>query len=232
MSELRPFSELTKDFTPERRQRIEAKKAELRAAMRAAEVPKVSYIEALGTRLKMIAEFLKGKSKYRLWAVPAAMASILAIVAYNLDYKELMSMLIVVQYAGEKTGDKDYEELKSMLANYEERRFMLAKSTDRQRELVTAHSAHATDKIRLLVGTEERIKEDGFPEADHHWNFLSIGERLDLKGKELKVLIGLSGKLKKGSDYQVEKSQGTTSITFTNDILSGQAVLVVVEAKN
>ena len=33
MSELRPFSELTKDFTPERRQRIEAKKAELRAAM-------------------------------------------------------------------------------------------------------------------------------------------------------------------------------------------------------
>ena len=28
-----PFSELTKDFTPERRRRIEAKKAELRAAM-------------------------------------------------------------------------------------------------------------------------------------------------------------------------------------------------------
>ena len=33
MSGRRPFSELTKDFTPERRQRIEAKKAELRAAM-------------------------------------------------------------------------------------------------------------------------------------------------------------------------------------------------------
>ena len=33
MNGLRPFSELTKDFTPERRQRIEAKKAELRAAM-------------------------------------------------------------------------------------------------------------------------------------------------------------------------------------------------------
>ena len=28
-----PFSKLTKDITPERRQRIEAKKAELRAAM-------------------------------------------------------------------------------------------------------------------------------------------------------------------------------------------------------
>ncbi|MDE2734787.1 MAG: hypothetical protein OXI72_10375 [Gemmatimonadota bacterium] len=33
MSGRRLFSELTKDFTPERRQRIEAKKAELRAAM-------------------------------------------------------------------------------------------------------------------------------------------------------------------------------------------------------
>ena len=33
MSSRRPFSELTKDFTPERRRRIEAKKAELRVAM-------------------------------------------------------------------------------------------------------------------------------------------------------------------------------------------------------
>ena len=33
MSGRHPFSELTKDFTPERRQRIEAKKAELRAAI-------------------------------------------------------------------------------------------------------------------------------------------------------------------------------------------------------
>ena len=33
MSGHRPFSELTKDFTPERRQRIEAQKVELRAAM-------------------------------------------------------------------------------------------------------------------------------------------------------------------------------------------------------
>ena len=33
MSGHRPFSELTKDFTPERLQRIEAKKAELRATM-------------------------------------------------------------------------------------------------------------------------------------------------------------------------------------------------------
>ena len=33
MSGHRPFNELTKDFTPERRQRIEAKKADLRAVM-------------------------------------------------------------------------------------------------------------------------------------------------------------------------------------------------------
>ena len=184
-------------------------------------------LEALARRLKIIAEFLKGRivsplarevpaaipptrqpaysagSKYSLWPVPAAMAMILAIVVYY-------------------PGDKDYEEFKSILA----------KSTDRQQELVMASSAHATDKIRLLVGTEERIKEDGFPETDHRWIFLAIGERLDLKGQELKVLIGLSGELKKGSDYRVEKSQGTTFIIFTNKILSGEAVLAVVEAKN
>ena len=33
MSGHHPFSALTKEFTPERRQRIEAKKAKLRAAM-------------------------------------------------------------------------------------------------------------------------------------------------------------------------------------------------------
>ena len=33
MSRHRPFRELTKDFTPERRQRVEEKKAELRVAM-------------------------------------------------------------------------------------------------------------------------------------------------------------------------------------------------------
>ena len=237
MSELRPFSELTKDFTPERRQRIEAKKAELRAAMQAAEVSKVSYIEALGTRLKMIAEFLKGRSKSRRWAVPAAIPAPVPLTQSRSKSRRwavpaivvpamAIILAIVVPY------DKDYEELKSMLANYEKRQSMLAKSTDRQRELVTAHSAHATDKIRLLVGTEERIKEDGLSETDHRWIFLAIGERLDLKGRELKVLIGLSGKLKKESDYQVEKSQGTTFITFTNNILSGQSVLAVVEAKN
>ena len=95
MSGRRPFSELTKNFTPERRQRIEAKKVELRAAMplhelRQAQVmtqkelsetlavsePAIakmerrtdmyvstlrSYIEALGGRLKIVAEFPEGE---------------------------------------------------------------------------------------------------------------------------------------------------------------------------
>ena len=229
----RPFSELTKDFTPERLQRIEAKKAELRAT----EMPKVAYIEELGRQLKLIAEFLKERSKYRLvWAVPA-MAMILAIAVVP----PLITPIVL---------NRASEELTSMPAK--EPMSMLAQSIDSQRELVMA-SAHATDKIHLLVETEERLKEEGFLKTDHgffhrHYEMVkkpkidnpqvknvSIGERLDLELKpdqELKVLISLSGVLKKGSDYQVEKSQGTTFITFTDNIPSGEAVLAVVEAKN
>ena len=88
------FSELTKDFTPERRARVEARKAELRAAMplhelrqaramtqkAVGEVLKVNqpavaklerradmyvsnlraYIEAMGGRLNIVAEFPQG----------------------------------------------------------------------------------------------------------------------------------------------------------------------------
>ena len=95
MSGRRPFTELTKDFSPERRARVEAKKAELRAAMplhelrraRAmtqkalAETLKVKQpaiarmerradmyvsnlrglIEAMGGRLRIIAEFPEGE---------------------------------------------------------------------------------------------------------------------------------------------------------------------------
>ena len=95
MSGRHPFSELTKDFTPERRQRVDAMKSELLAEMplhelrRAkaltqrdlAETLKVnqpaiskleqradvyvsslrSYVEALGGRLKIVAEFPEGE---------------------------------------------------------------------------------------------------------------------------------------------------------------------------
>ena len=188
--------------------------------------PIVSYIKALGRRLKTIAEFLKGRSENRPWAVPATAAGavILAIV---------MVPALFDQASEEPT-------------------FM--PPIDRPPELVPVHGGQATDEmplLHLLVGTEERLKEDGLLETDHGFfcrkyemvakpkadnpqvKVVSIGERLPLKpDQELKVLIGLSGELKKGSDYQVEKSPGTTFITFTNEILSGKAVLAVVEAKN
>ena len=95
MSGHHPFSELTKDFTPERRRRIEAMKAELLADMPLHELRRAralsqrdlaeklkvnqpaiaklerradvyvsslrSYIEAVGGRLKIVAEFPDGE---------------------------------------------------------------------------------------------------------------------------------------------------------------------------
>ena len=95
MSGRHPFNELTKDFTPERRQRIEAMKSELLAEMPLHELRRAraltqrdlakelkvnqpavakieqradvyvsslrSYIEAVGGKLKIIAEFPEGE---------------------------------------------------------------------------------------------------------------------------------------------------------------------------
>ena len=95
MSGRHPFKELTKDFTPERRQRIEAMKSELLAEMPLHELRRAraltqrdlaktlkvnqpavakieqradvyvsslrSYIEAVGGKLKIIAEFPEGE---------------------------------------------------------------------------------------------------------------------------------------------------------------------------
>ena len=46
---------------------------------------------------------------------------------------------------------------------------MPAESQGSQREPGMAHSAQATDKIHLLVGTEERLKEDGFLKTDRRF---------------------------------------------------------------
>ena len=95
MSGRRPFTELTKDFSPERRARVEARKAELRAAMPLHELRQAraltqkalgetlevnqpaiarmerrtdmyvsnlrSFVEAMGGRLKIVAEFPEGE---------------------------------------------------------------------------------------------------------------------------------------------------------------------------
>ena len=215
-------------------------------------------LEALGRRLKIIAEFLKGRSEYRLWAVPAAaVAMILAIVMGsnppNPDSEKFTPMPAESQGSQWESGMALSMPAESQGSQWESGMAlsMSAESQGSQREPGMAHSAQATDKIHLLVGTEERLKEDGFLKTDRRFfgrkykmvtkpkvddpqvKIVSIGERLALKpGQELKVLIGLSGELKKGSDYQVEKSQDTTFVTFTNNILSEEAVLAVVEVKN
>ena len=49
---------------------------------------------------------------------------------------------------------------------------------------------------------------------------------------KLKALVDRHGKLKEGRDYKVDKSKGTTSITFINRVLEGTDVLAVVEVEN
>ena len=216
-------------------------------------------LEALGRRLKIIAEFLKGRSEYRLWAVPAAaMAMILAILWPDLpDPNSEKPTSMPAELQGSQRKPKPGMAL-AMPAESQGSQWesgmalsLSAESQGSQRKLGMEHSAQATDKIHLLVGTEERLKEDGFLKTDHSFfrrkyemvakpkvddsqvKIVSIGERIALEpGQELKVLIGFSGELEKGSDYQIKKSQGTTFITFINDILSEEAVLAVVEAKN
>ncbi len=107
----------------------------------------------------------------------------------------------------------------------------------------------AKNAVRVVVGTENRLKEDGFLETgrrffrkgymlvhkpgdeDSQVKILAIGEQLALDpDQKLKELIGRSGKLKKEQDYMVEMSaEGVTHVTIINHILRGEAVLVVVE---
>ncbi len=49
---------------------------------------------------------------------------------------------------------------------------------------------------------------------------------------KLKALVDRHGKLKEGRDYKINKSKGTTSITFINRVLEGTAVLAVVEVED
>lgn len=100
------FQDLIRDFTPERRRRVEARKAELRAAMPLHELRRAramtqqaigealqvqqpavaklerrtdmyvsnlrSYVEALGGKLSIVAEFPQGKVAITNFADPAA----------------------------------------------------------------------------------------------------------------------------------------------------------------
>ena len=106
----------------------------------------------------------------------------------------------------------------------------------------------AKNAVRVVVGTEDRLKADGFLETGRRFfrkgyklvqkpghdnlkvTLFSIGEGPTLdRGQKLKELIGRSGKLKKDKDYTFRLSADGTHITLVNELLKGEAVLVVVE---
>ncbi len=106
----------------------------------------------------------------------------------------------------------------------------------------------AKNAVRVVVGTEDGLKADGFLETGRRFfrkgyklvqkpghkdmkvKYFAIGERLTLeRGKKLKELIGRSGKLKKDKDYTVSLSAEGTHVTLVNDLLKGEAVLVVIK---
>lgn len=115
-------------------------------------------------------------------------------------------------------------------------------------EKTEAELDQAKNAVRVVVGTEDGLKADGFLETGRRFfrkgyklvqkpghkdmkvKYFAIGERVTLeRGKKLKELIGRSGKLKKDKDYTVSLSAEGTHVTLVNDLLKGEAVLVVIE---
>ena len=115
-------------------------------------------------------------------------------------------------------------------------------------ERTKAELDQAKNAVRVVVGTENRLKEDGFLETgrrffrkgyklvqkpghdDYKVKILTIGEPLPLNpDQKLKEVIGRTGKLKKGRDYMVGVSEGVPHVIIVNEILKGEAVLVVIE---
>ncbi len=106
----------------------------------------------------------------------------------------------------------------------------------------------AKNMVRVVVGTEDRLKADGFLETGRRFfrkgyklvqkpghddlkvTLFSVGEGPTLdRGQKLKELIGRTGKLKKDKDFAVRLSADGTHITLVSDLLKGEAVLVVIE---
>ena len=106
----------------------------------------------------------------------------------------------------------------------------------------------AKNMVRVVVGTEDRLKADGFLETGRRFfrkgyklvqkpghddlkvTLFSVGEGPTLdRGQKLKELIGRTGKLKKDKDFTVRLSADGTHITLVSDLLKGEAVLVVIE---
>lgn len=103
--------------------------------------------------------------------------------------------------------------------------------------------------VRLVVGTEKQLEEQGYlessrplthagrkayklvkkiDETDASARLVSIGQSLTLNRKP-KLLIDRFGRLNEGKDYRQAKEGGQVQITFTNELMGGADVLVMVE---
>ena len=171
----------------------------------------------------------------------------------NVELQEAISLLEGEKEADAAQIDRLIVASDSLTAALREQRDLTWKLSEeledanRKIERTEAELDQAKNTVRVVVGTEDRLKEEGFletgrrffrkgyklvqkPGDENQVKFLSIGERLTLNpDQKLKELIGRSGKLKKEKDYMVEVSDGVTQVTIVNDILKGEAVLVVVE---
>ena len=171
----------------------------------------------------------------------------------NVELQEAISLLQGEKEADAAQIDRLIVASDSLTAALREQRDLTWKLSEeledanRKIERTEAELDQAKNTVRVVVGTEDRLKEEGFletgrrffrkgyklvqkPGDEYQVKFLSIGERLTLNpDQRLKDLIGRSGKLKKEKDYMVEVSDGVTQVTIVNDILKGEAVLVVVE---
>ena len=104
-------------------------------------------------------------------------------------------------------------------------------------------------EVRLLIANEEFLEENGFLKSsrpfgrafrksfklvkklnpsDSMVRKIPIGETVVLDG-ELKAVVDHYGSLKEGGDYQKDKEGGIVTLTFTNELLAGMDVLVLVK---
>ena len=172
----------------------------------------------------------------------------------NVELQEAITMLQEEKEADAAEIDRliiSSDSLTAALRTQRDLTFELSQELEdanRKIQKTEAELDRAKNAVRVVVGTEDQLKEDGFletgrrffrkgykliqkPGQDSRVQFLSVGEKLSLNpDQELKELIGRSGKLKKKQDYMVEEGEeGATHITIVNDILKGEAVLVVIK---
>lgn len=107
----------------------------------------------------------------------------------------------------------------------------------------------AETSVRVYAATEAFLEESGYLESsralgrvfrksyklvqrleptDSRVQLAGIGQPLRLEGK-LKDIVDRYGKLKKGDDYKVAKSEGGVEITFVEEMLAGVDVLAIME---